>query len=622
MPSLPAPGVGFSTQYAFASSASSSASRKSKTSYSFSTKVSTDNKASFGIPSLAQVSVDAKYSAQQTHDSTVSRNYNTYSGKSESLSSTTGFADHLFFTSSRANIYYYPLLGQSVCPADQPTCADDDKLPLHVEFSGPDRVDHTDIDATTQEWYQPIHEPGNIFSYPWTVDQLQHSLPGLIALTGDPSQPNWRGTDSSSSAYSTEWNQGIGSAQSSGSVNTNQTDASVTVAAQVSIEGFGVSSSTGFDLNSSQSVSTLNTSTQTLDASTGIQVHKPEFSDLVADTYLYSFAGFVLGQTSPEGTLQSIPLKDAQGSPIDLQSSGPLTVAFLADPFQSPDLPWWRQAYTKPDVGLNHPERWDWTKATHTATFNPPDQSSSTPQDQAFYHIKGLFITPQGANGTGPPLTQATAGETLQLQARVSNFSLADMAAGTQVHVRFYGQVYENAELVGPSFLIGQEVTLPEPLCGFNSSSPACTGQPNWALASTPFDIMHLSHLRPNATVQSRVFFRPQTCGVHTLVAVAGPNTPAPATGWTTVEVTLDPVAATEALIATTQGLALPQSLADSLLAKLKAAEKAFAKGNTQAGTNQLNAYINEVQAQRGKQLTAPQADALIGQAKVILDCL
>jgi hypothetical protein len=28
------------------------------------------------------------------------------------------------------------------------------------------------------------------------------------------------------------------------------------------------------------------------------------------------------------------------------------------------------------------------------------------------------------------------------------------------------------------------------------------------------------------------------------------------------------------------------------------------------------------VQAQRGKQLTAPQADALIGQAKVILDCL
>ena len=140
----------------------------------------------------------------------------------------------------------------------------------------------------------------------------------------------------------------------------------------------------------------------------------------------------VLGQTSPDGTLQSIALTDEQGNPIDLQSSGPLTVAFLADPFQI-NLPWWRQAYTRPDVGLNHPERWDWAKATQTVAFNPADQSSSTPQDQPFYRIKGVFITPAGASGTGPQLTQATAGDTLQLQVRVYNFSLADMAVGAQV---------------------------------------------------------------------------------------------------------------------------------------------------------------------------------------------
>jgi hypothetical protein len=46
MPSLPAPGVGFSTQYAFSSSASSNASRKSTTSYSFSTKESVEAKVS------------------------------------------------------------------------------------------------------------------------------------------------------------------------------------------------------------------------------------------------------------------------------------------------------------------------------------------------------------------------------------------------------------------------------------------------------------------------------------------------------------------------------------------------------------------------------------------------
>jgi hypothetical protein len=138
----------------------------------------------------------------------------------------------------------------------------------------------------------------------------------------------------------------------------------------------------------------------------------------------------------------------------------------------------------------------------------------------------------------------------------------------------------------------------------------------------TPFDILHLSRLRANETSLSRVFFRPQTCGLHTLVAVAAPVAPAPATGRTTVEVTLDPVAATEALIATTQGLALPQGLAHSLRATLEAAENAFAQGNAKAGTNQLNAYVHEVQAQRGTQLTAPQADALVGQAQVILGCV
>jgi hypothetical protein len=109
-----------------------------------------------------------------------------------------------------------------------------------------------------------------------------------------------------------------------------------------------------------------------------------------------------------------------------------------------------------------------------------------------------------------------------------------------------------------------------------------------------PFDILHLAHLRANTTTQSRVFFRPQTCGPHTLVAVAGPTTPAPATGRTSVEVTLDPVAAAQA----------------------------FAQGTTTAGTHQLQAYMTAVQAQRGKQLAAPQADALIGQAQVILGCV
>ena len=54
------------------------------------------------------------------------------------------------------------------------------------------------------------------------------------------------------------------------------------------------------------------------------------------------------------------------------------------------------------------------------------------------------------------------------LQARVYNFSLADMAPTTTIHVRFYGQEYENAQLIGDSFLIGE--TSIGAIPGFNSA--------------------------------------------------------------------------------------------------------------------------------------------------------
>ena len=751
IPSLPAPATAFNTQYSFSSSASTTASRKNTTSYAFSTKETAEAKVSYGIPDVASVSVDLKTAAKQTHDTTVATAFNTYSGVTSNLSATTGFADHLFFTETRFNIYYYPVIGQMVCPAATPTCPEDEKLPLHVQFSGPDMVTQSDIDATTQEWYQPVWEPGNLFSYPWNLSLLQQAFPNLTPLTTSPAP--WRGTDTSTSAYTTTWTEGSGSSQSSGSVNSTSIDVSVTVAAKASIEGFGIDGSAGFEVNSSQSVSTLNTSAQTLSASTGIQVNKPDFGDIVADNYLYDFGGYIFGQTPPTGTVQTIPLEDTQGNPIAIQTTGPLTVGFVADPLRE-QLPWWLQAYTRPDVGLNHPERWDWSKSTQTASFNSANDVEPA-LDQPFYHIKGLFITPQDANGTGPQLTTTIAGEQLSLQARVYNYSLVDMPAGTQVHVRFYGQVYDNGNLVGNSFLIGEDVIGPIP--GFNSTST--NGEaPNWALAgktfdttgradqylifwvlvwmldsqgnllpeleghgltqnpapltfaqitevptepysnnvglygynspfyvaapdsalagppvkegdlaidrlsipTTPilldgktkisahlnagdthlgsllvafydghpqqggtiFDVQMIPHLRPNALYQSRVFFRPQTCGAHTIGVVAGPATAAPVTASTTLDVTIDAVDTTEALIASTTGLALPTEVEARLVSKLAVAKNAFEHNAPRVAVNRVTAFVGEVEVQRGTTLTDQQADRLIGQAKQIISCV
>jgi hypothetical protein len=46
--------------------------------------------------------------------------------------------------------------------------------------------------------------------------------------------------------------------------------------------------------------------------------------------------------------------------------------------------------------------------------------------------------------------------------------------------------------------------------------------------------------------------------------------------------------------------------------ASLQGAQAAFARGNIKSGDNQLNAFINQVNAQSGKSLTPAQAAVLI----------
>jgi hypothetical protein len=138
----------------------------------------------------------------------------------------------------------------------------------------------------------------------------------------------------------------------------------------------------------------------------------------------------------------------------------------------------------------------------------------------------------------------------------------------------------------------------------------------------TLFDVQTIPHLRPFDTYRNRVFFRPQTCGAHTLVVVASPRTAAPDRFTGTVDVTIVPVDSVQALEATTRRHALPKGIEQSLLAKLQAAEKAFAQGQAVAAVHQLQAFLNEVEAQRGQQLTDQQADRLSRQAELILSCV
>lgn len=74
----------------------------------------------------------------------------------------------------------------------------------------------------------------------------------------------------------------------------------------------------------------------------------------------------------------------------------------------------------------------------------------------------------------------------------------------------------------------------------------------------------------------------------------------------------------TQDLVGQVQGLGLPTGTANSLVAKLQAALGSISAGDATTACNQLNAFINEVQAQSGKKIDASDATALIEAAENI----
>ncbi|HXJ81366.1 MAG TPA: VCBS repeat-containing protein [Candidatus Methylomirabilis sp.] len=435
---------------------------------------------------LVSVTDTSQTATNDAYTSIVQNTYNTFGSTSFDAATTTGFSDHVWFTAERFNLWIYPVLGQTACSASQPNCDASQRLPLALIFSGPDQVEGEDGDGATLEWYQPVQEPGNVLSYPWSFSQLNPAS----TLTQLAATPVWF-TDTSSQTQFANWSQGGGSNITSGSVAVHSRDTSSSAGA--SILGFGG----GFNVDyySSSAFGTVNATVSTVGASSGVGVAKPG-TFLKPPLYQYPVQNFIFGETVPEGTAQTIPLDTT------VATTGVLQSLFIADPSGVLGQAgiWWKQTYAQPDVALNHPVRWTSTSTTSPTgsnclrinsqssasdclTFNAPDLDDLPTSE--FHWMRGFFITPASANGQGPQTVQATAGDQLLLQVRIYNYSLVDMPAGTKVHARFYGQkVTTKGHFEGPSFLIGEAVI--DPIPGFNS--PTAGSNPNWSMAGTTFD--------------------------------------------------------------------------------------------------------------------------------------
>lgn len=77
-----------------------------------------------------------------------------------------------------------------------------------------------------------------------------------------------------------------------------------------------------------------------------------------------------------------------------------------------------------------------------------------------------------------------------------------------------------------------------------------------------------------------------------------------------------------EDLLLMVENLELPENVTGSLASKLEAALDSLNSDRENAATGQLNAFINQIEAQRGKKLTNEQADTLIATAQWILSSI
>jgi hypothetical protein len=75
-------------------------------------------------------------------------------------------------------------------------------------------------------------------------------------------------------------------------------------------------------------------------------------------------------------------------------------------------------------------------------------------------------------------------------------------------------------------------------------------------------------------------------------------------------------------LIETIETWNLPKGTENSLTSKLQNAIQSLGNGQQNAAVNKLNAFINEVKAQRNKKSTNAQADTLITEAQRIINTI
>jgi hypothetical protein len=290
------------------------------------------------------------------------------------------------------------------------------------------------------EWYQPVHENGNLLSYPWEKSQFEN-------LGAIKTQPISFTTGQNDLAYYVEWvNAGTDGVE----VSTEKklaVDSSVTVGGDI----LGADASVTVKGHYDKTWSSIETSETTNSKSLGITIAKGTFDP----DYAYSVNPWI----------------------YENKTMGMLQVGYTVDLYGANTEIWWKGNYyddNLPDPALNLPNRWSSPDGDNW-TFNEGSYN--------FQMMKGLFVL----DSSGDPFTYDTRkvryiikdGEQVTLKARIYNYSLVDLGA---VDVKIESEVSTDGDHWGDRSEVGSFTISSIP--GFQNAS----NEANWKYAEVTFD--------------------------------------------------------------------------------------------------------------------------------------
>jgi len=416
---------------------------KSGTDYDWGVETEVEVEKDFGIPKIGEVKTKIEAGAGYDYSKNQEKWNSAYQSIEVGKDLKAVNDDYLVYRTKDINIWRYPVIGET-----QIQTKDGKKGQLYVQLTVPSDITTKNIEGRLVEWYQPIHENGNIFSYPWDKDQIGN-------LGEIKTDPNTYATGGNEAEFEVKWKNVTEDGVEVSTEKKVNVDASISVGGEI----LGADTKVKVKGHYDKTWSSLTSSETTTSKSHGITISKPPLDG----NYAYEFSPFIF-ENSELGVLQVDYTVDPLGTDTSIWWSG----------VTEPDRP--VSGYgEKPDLALNLPNRW---KTTDNVEWEFNEGSYNLQM------MKGLFFFDSDGKPFGYSIEEK---KPVTVKARIYNYSFVDVADDVAVKIEAQEKT---GDTWGDRFEVGT-ATIPSiegsSIKGFMSSS-ASPPAPNWEYASVTFD--------------------------------------------------------------------------------------------------------------------------------------